>query len=118
MLQSIWNLSIKGACKEIRHFENEPSDSFSGIFDIKNNCANNHKDNIILIDQFSSVDTVRKLEGSSVCFHNCKYKLMTELEFNRYKQGKCQLLSTKDMFSACIDLLKKIKNVSCTDKFF
>lgn len=117
MLQSIWNLSIKGAGKEIRQDEAQ-TESFCGIFDIKFDCSASHKETCLMIDQFATVEAPRKLEGSSVCLHSCKYRMLTELEFNSFKQGRSQLLRQKDLFATCIDLLKKTKNVNCTDKFY
>jgi hypothetical protein len=117
MLQSVWNLSIKGACKEIRNLEGR-TDSFSGIFSIKFDCATSHKDTCLLIDEFPTVDAPRKLEGSSVCYHGSSYKLLNEIEFNNYKKSSSHQINQKELFSICIDLLKKIKNVSCTDKFY
>ena len=65
------------------------------------------------IDGFTQAENPRKVQGKSECFHSCRYKIQAPDNI-----GSRSILSRKDLFQMCLDLLKKIQNLNTADKFF
>ena len=95
--------------------------SKTGLFEIQADYASSQKQLVFDVHAFTQAENPKKVQGRTECFHSCRYKISSTDSASTAGAGttaKSCTLSRKDLFQMCLDLLKKIQNLNCADKFF
>eukprot|EP00347_Sterkiella_histriomuscorum_P007039 403350483 len=107
MLSQIWGLSLQTFMKESK------MDKFEGNFEIKLDYARKTNDLQINVDNFyQSMSYFKKLDGNDICKYGVKYICKSVSG-----DGKSTKLSKEILISMMSDIIKKVKNANCDDKF-
>ena len=97
------------------------SRSKTGLFEIQADYASSQKQLVFNVHAFTQAENPKKVQGRTECFHSCRYKISPTDPTGTAGTGPALqpcTLSRKDLFQMCLDLLKKIQNLNCADKFF